>query len=339
MSSREDYIQFLQEMNLKEKDVLPLWPDGFQEEKNSLMVELLILLKQDEAGADTASKVFDAMQNNTNDLLQVMDKYLREKLKIAGTKNIPTAYVGVFPMKSFNGQAVNRINGPLIILRTGLIELIEAASNFLLAERSTQERVNLLSKLIIDYCDKDLIPTTKSIDHPSFHGEAQRLAINLVSQSEFFVLCHEYGHLANGHFISASSARLKTKKGPIDFFENVRRKEYEADFWAIEAVVKLARQTNVSLSEVRCGILFFFCLALLLEKYLQSLGADYDGHPSAIERISHAEKLLLVYGANDDVMWNLICTAHLSLFNLVHNNLFGTTLPWKEMSLIPPRGV
>jgi hypothetical protein len=193
-----------------------------------------------------------------------------------------------------------------------------------------------LSNLVVDYCERNIVPSTQSTDHPTFRGEAQQTAINLVSQSEFFILCHEYGHLASGHFNSKKSDTIKTKKGPIDVFANNREKEFEADLWAIEAVVKLARQTNIPLSQVRCGILLFFCLALLIEKYLQRLGSFSDGHPNAIERISLAEKVLLVYGANDDAIWRFISTGLLALFNLVHNNLFGATLPWQEMSLTPP---
>lgn len=336
MSSRQDYLDFLRDKRLNESDVLPIWPEGFEETKKGIMVDLLTLLRQGTVSPDAAKHVIDALQNNTNDLLQVMDKHLREELGRVGIRNIPRAYVGVFPTNSFNGQAVNYTNGPLILLKTGLIELIEAASNFLLAERDTKERVVLLSDLIVNFCEEGAVPSTKSIDHPSFRGEAQKTGISLVTQAEFFVLCHEYGHLANHHFDKNVSEKLNTQKGPVDVFANVRKKEIEADLWAVQTNIKLASQTNVPLSQVRCGILFFFCLALLIEKYLKRLGAHSDGHPTAIERISHAEKFLVIYGANDNQMWNFITTAHLSFFNLVHNKLFGTTLPWQEMSLKPP---
>ncbi|MCE7070893.1 hypothetical protein LZG74_11300 [Dyadobacter sp. CY327] len=338
MSSRENYIQFLQQQNLQEDDVLPIWPTGFDQDQNDLTIGLLILLNRNLIEANTAKNVLGLLQKNTNDLLQVMNDYLRRELSFAGIKNIPPAFVGVFPWNSFNGRAKMTSSGPLILLTTGFIEMLEATSNLLLAERDLQERVQLLSKLIIDFCDSGVISTTKSLDHPSFRGEAQAIAVSLVSESEFFVLCHEYGHLANGHFESATSTSVKSRKGVMDVLTSTRRKEYEADFWAIKAIVKLARQTKKPIGQVRCGILFFFCLANLIEMYLRISGnlSETDGHPTAVERISHAEKMLIVYGANDSEMWNFITSAHLSLFNLVHHNLFGKTLPWDEMALLPP---
>lgn len=308
MPDRDAYLAYLSSHGLSEDDVLPI--ANIEELSPEAVGALLAVLaskpktEEDKTAQQALAEIF-ATKATTNNLLASMHEKLMDRLVTQG-HSIPPSFAGVFPTSCFNAQCTRYQDGHLILLDNGCFEILEAANGILLSTWDQKEKTRVLAKVIRDYCDDGVLPDPRDLDPPGLGGEGSyprlQLLCALTTSSEEFVIAHEYGHLVNSHLSESQPTRsIRNRSGSVEVLVRSKEQEYEADMWAVEALVRTSMSSGEDAVAIACaGAIVFLGVAILVEKYLQKRGFYTDTHPEATSRVYMVESLFEIIGVHKD---------------------------------------
>jgi hypothetical protein len=116
-------------------------------------------------------------------------------------------------------------------------------------------------------------------------GPALLLAAHLGRSGQLFVVGHEYGHIASGHFDVRRSRRRKLGRTEVDVAPTGWSNEYEADFIGMVLTTK-ALQEDLDLALSYAGVDLLFSAISLVDRAISTVmygsperGREYDSHP------------------------------------------------------------
>ncbi|HEX8565305.1 MAG TPA: hypothetical protein VF648_06510 [Pyrinomonadaceae bacterium] len=301
---RQEYLNYLKENNLSEADVLPIIPEANQF-KNNPKIAAVLLRGLLEGHEELVKKLIDVETLNTNKLLEQMNKSLLERFKASNVSIEESAYLGVFPTNSINAHIVRREGGYLILVNTGLFELLETIISLFFSVDIGKEKeiAKVAAEQIRQYCKDRTLPDPFKID--CFTKDQSRIATatQIVNSAEEFVICHEYGHLIDGHVGHALADLFITPKLKIKVETKTYQQELEADMWGLYALTSIKSHIGKSLPDseerlmVCSGPLFFLLIAALIEEYTGKKGNET--HPPAQTRFLEMRMALSKAGLSE----------------------------------------
>ena len=333
-----EYIEFLAERGLSEDDVFPVLAnraDLVQKPKFWEGVANLFLSLPNASAKEReqAIRFLDGTLpgRNANWLIRQLNSTLRESFLKAGVPMPDSVLeVGVFPLGSFNARAVPRTNGTIILVDTGCMEVLEFCCA--LSACFSKDRVPQLGKEFAQGLAKYKIAG----DYPDLWNKVPRsdwgkhgqLATYTTNWAEWFVLAHEYGHHALGHLQNAGHVSHASRFGSVDLQEYPHLCEYEADIWALWALLEVAKSTapdDEFPKAFACSAPFFFLSSLaILEELWRRDGDMPSSHPPAVHRMLILEACLSGWGLLDE---NCFLWANFNmLFEAASEALFGRKL-------------
>ncbi|HSY47371.1 MAG TPA: hypothetical protein VLC46_01030 [Thermoanaerobaculia bacterium] len=294
-AARAEYLAYLRENSLSEADILPLLPPEIDPESQAKVDAVLAQARA--AGMHRLlEQIADAQTRNTNDLLAVMNAALVKRFARAGFQLKQPVYAGVFPMNTFNAHSVMRPNTYLILVDTGLFEMLGAMTAILasLDVGTARTQAKLAATLIRQYCDERLLPTYAQLKAIALDGDRQMLGIHAASAAEEFVLAHEYAHILRG-----DTGHLLGSNGPMKAVDK-NEGEVEADLWAADAVLRVAESEEEQIIR-GTGPLVFLATSGLMEAYWEQKKEKprSDTHPPAGNRIVQLRYSLAKAGLNE----------------------------------------
>ena len=296
VGARAEYLAYLRENNLSEVDILPLLPEVDPE----IQAKVDAVLAQARAAGmhRLLEQIRDASSRNTNDLLAVMNAALVDRFAKAGLQLTQPVFAGVFPTNTFNAHAVMRPNTYLILVDTGMVEILGAMTTILasLDLGTARTEAKRAAVLLRQYCDDRQLPTYAQLNATPLGGDRLMLMTHAASAAEEFVLAHEYAHIIRGDvghlFFSDPGNRPKR--------DSLSDSETEADLWAADAVMRVASSDEERI--IRCtGPLVFLATAGLIEAYMEQKKGQprFDTHPPASNRIVQLRYSLAKAGLNE----------------------------------------
>jgi len=264
-----------------------------------------------------------------NDIIRFVDWALRCFCKNLGFALPFNTQVGTIPFQTINAQCHPLDSGEFcILIDPSCITAIESFSNAIFSSRIgncttaselSTETIKVgekLSEIVNRYTRSELAPSIEfrgNIDQNHAFGEC---AVALTIHSLFFVLLHEYGHVANKHMAMLDN-ELSTLKSPAEsdfifyriaegndinvLFKNTTQ-EYEADSWAVfymhKIITSLDPNKNQNTSKIAlCSpILFLGLIQIVEESYLLQKKISFDAHPPASERLTTTDMVLAILG-------------------------------------------
>lgn len=325
VDGRAEYLAYLRENNLSEADILPLLPPEIDPESQTKVDAVLAQARA--AGMHRLlEQIAEAQRRNTNDLLAVMNAALVKRFARAGLELKQPVYAGVFPMNTFNAHAVMRPNTYLILVDTGMFEILGAMTAILasLDIGTARTQAKLAATLIRQYCDERILPTYAQLKSITLDGDRQMLGVHAASAAEEFVLSHEYAHIVRGdagHLFGSNPTKA------VDESEA----ETEADLWAADAVLRVAESDEERIIR-GTGPLVFLATTGLIEAYWeQKKGRPRaDTHPPAGNRIVQLRYSLAKAGLNDATQLG----ATFYKFSLLVGEELGLTIRSREAELL-----
>lgn len=305
-----EYAAFLQENGLQEADVLPMLRDRsvLSDPQNvMLMAQLFVAMKNaNEHEIEQIGRLMDGMSANTNSLIRTIDKDFRSRLR-RSNRTLPDDFeIGVFPLNSFNARAVPRGKKSLLLLDTGLIEILEVAVALSLLESPVEHSGERLVKIIADYVSNRRLPDVNDRSHPLWDLEdlpsQKRLYYPIVSAAELFVLLHEYAHHVLGHL--ASKCPLGAARLTSDVVTNVysHECEFQADMWALHLLYQAyeTEKDRESFVAIACAAPVFFMATCVLVDMLSGMSRnEMTSHPHPCDRMYVLTMMLFHRGWSD----------------------------------------
>ena len=232
---------------------------------------------------------------NANDFLSWMTSQLLTELREIGTEIPEDLFVGNFPMKSFNAQARRAGKGFLVLIESGIFDLLERLPNIIFRETPDSERRRDFAKAIIDFCKYGQTPSIESVDHPSLQGEGagsvNRLISQLITAAEEFIISHEVAHCVLGHLQDGTKSAfpIKGTESSVEIISKSEFQEHQADLWAAEKLYLRSRRLGDPESAALLahgGAIFALGLGGIIESYRMKFGELKEtGHPRAAKRI------------------------------------------------------
>jgi hypothetical protein len=302
-----EYARFLAEKALSEDRILPVLKDRtiFRDPVFlAYLAELIASLPK--ANKHELEKIKGFLDGivpgcNTNWLLRFLNQQLLAELRVAKI-SLPSGIldVGVFPLETFNARIVRRPSGFLVLIDTGAFEILELCAGLGVIERATyDERGKELEKCVVAYCKPTRgLPGTSPLVQAEWK-KIPTLICAATTWAERFLLAHEYGHHVLGHLRTSRQEMCRTASSQFDVnvFEHVH--EYEADIWALWALLRSARAApgNANVVGFACASPFYFLATLaLIEGIWRTKGYQPKSHPPAVNRILNLERCLSVWG-------------------------------------------
>lgn len=264
-----------------------------------------------------------------NDIIRFVDWALRCFCKNLGFSLPLNTQVGTIPFQTINAQCHPLNNGDFcILIDPSCITAVESFSNIIFSSDSEKcataselhtETIKVgekLSEIVNRYTRSELSPSVEfrgNIEQNHAFGEC---AVGLTIHSLFFVLLHEYGHVANKHMTKLDDKlpalksptesdfifyRISEETGVSILFKNTTQ-EYEADSWAVFYMHKIItsldpnKKQNASKIALCSPILFLGLIQIVEESYLLQKKMSFDAHPPASERLTTTDMVLAILG-------------------------------------------
>ena len=218
-------------------------PDNLLSNKSLLKQEYLTLYEQF-AEKPISFKNIDGTNGDLNQRLDLLLKSLDTSKDIASTK----IFIGVFPLQTFNAQAVKVESGFLILVNTGLmlfaLQISALIASLVKAEAGGKEvpqdiKIREASRIFWEWAQA--LIENKEKDRLEFYPSEARLNFThfLFASLVDFVIAHELGHILYDHF---NDSGVITKDGiseHIKYYHRSWQQEFEADRFAIDLVKKI----------------------------------------------------------------------------------------------------
>jgi hypothetical protein len=190
----------------------------------------------------------------TYELLKVYQEEVDKWFKFAGYSIDKEILFGQFPVGNFNAQAVQMPSGYLILVKIGLMVLLNKVVKLFMKEMFDSEgdpwlllndeeseaktaSTALLLGVVIDYLtygDAILVPFVPA----SVPSIASTLRSYILVYIEEFIVAHEYAHIVNGDLNSNITVPLDTPVGKLDVIPKTWEKEFLADAVAVDVTLK-----------------------------------------------------------------------------------------------------
>jgi hypothetical protein len=277
MANHKLYTRYLEEMGYSENEVLNILNPSEMNSRTAIgvggVIGLMAGLVRSEKSAETdknyAVSILKSLTANTNWLLkEVIDGRLKKRFNETGIDYYSAAFPGVFPTNDFNARAVSKYPG-LVLLDTACFELIEAFTWIGMWDASYEERAIQIGEIARTLFQERKLPAKTALEHyslaPNYPGvTGRKVWINdIVTAAEEFILAHEYAHLTlHVDRVSVLSAADRTAQ------------EYEADAWAIDALLRPNTLWGADAKEVILGYetqLAGVCAALGIAHFMEVL--------------------------------------------------------------------
>jgi hypothetical protein len=228
-----------------------------------------------------------------------------EQLIERSGRKVPTAYVALFPTGSHHAEAMAVDGGILILVNSGLMNLVYRLAKIHFASASYGTGKPLIDDVQSAVALGELL-TAHTVGGSSFLArelpplDRSRLEIatKLTTLAEAFVIAHEYAHALAGHLDpSRTRVAVDTPAGRIPLYQQAQEDEFDADRLALEIIGPALRMPDsprgeaVALSAV---LLFFFVDHVVgrLRRLRDEARPTATTHPSTEERYERVRRLL-----------------------------------------------
>lgn len=202
--------------------------------------------------------------------------------------------IGSLPLGQPNAEVLLVPSGEggeyVIVIQTGLFDFLHLLTKVIVQLLPVKSR-ELLSEIAVDqdYVQKDkhgLQRFRELLDAyvlhgncylaPSYRAEEPLLTDALLTASELFVLCHEYGHMYHAHLQGGAMSMRLLGKYDVDTFRRGAEQEFHADSAGLQLM--LAALKDIAPLELRyCGAEVFLSGVDLLNRAICMLLTGKDG--------------------------------------------------------------
>lgn len=317
MPTREDYLRFLAENRKSEDDVLALVN---LDELTAERLETMIRADPDNA-IFGIKYLFENLDQNTNDLLESMTRRLRQDIGDVALGDVPVdTYHGVYPTHDFNAQCRLEGDGYLVLLNTGVMELIEGMIWAWLAYPA-DERIGFVQASLRGFAMEGTLPNLLQVED-RIDMSASDTAVLMTSLTQKFVIAHEWGHIALGHLDPGNTVRLEASPTSAEVLSKSNKQEYLADRWALKVLIGSAEEHGPEAITLTVAASFFFLgLAGVIEQYYRSdpAGTHRPTHPPALQRVASLE-YYMSQRPDSELQFGQEVSA---FFDLIHMREFG----------------
>jgi hypothetical protein len=238
---------------------------------------------------------------------------------------LPPVYAAEFPHGSFNARACPVAEGTLLLVNTGLMQLIrEAAMLWCLSirwiKRDKADRMQPTTDLgVSSWAPEDisqwfaaivmayLLGDVRAIPAlPAQGGPRGLMGMYLCEMAETFVVAHEYGHVLAGHV-----GVPRPREDGEEWIRKSHEQELEADQLGVLLMLNASSKGEAGEGEWLSpfgadGPLFVFALHRLINRVRAEVPelagpAPAGDHPPAEDRITDVRRLLVRLGDRDTV--------------------------------------
>jgi IrrE N-terminal-like domain len=218
---------------------------------------------------------------------------------------VPPAYVGLFPTGSHNAEATGVEGGTLILVNSGLMNLLYRVAKISVASATYASEPALIDDVQTAMALTETLAAHTvggssflARDLPMLDRRRLEIASKLTTLAEVFVIAHEYAHILAGHL--DDPGRESTGIGPgaqLMVYRQSQSEEYEADRLALDIIgpgllmPDSPRGEAVALS----AVLMFFFVDLMVWKFLALTGHRRPApttHPHSEDRYERARRQL-----------------------------------------------
>lgn len=305
----------------------PSWSHVGREPRTLLLNRIATMAQRPRAfkgiNADRYQRVLDEKQEQIQGLIQ------------RSGQAIEPAYVGLFPTGSHNAEAMRVDAGVLILINSGLMNLLFQLAKINVASSTYKGERPLLDKIQTSIALGELL-AAHTVGGSSFLARGLPLldrgrleiASKLTTYAEAFVIAHEYGHAVAGHLTRRHpQVEVQTDAGRLALYQQSQEEEYEADRAAIDIMGPALRMPDSPRGEavaLSAALLFFF-IDLVVRRFRDLLGLANPTpttHPSTADRYERARQQLMRYAssriafdhADALTMWFNAHEAHIAQF-------------------------
>lgn len=265
MPNREAYLRFLESRGLSEGDVAPLLD---ADEKHNLLAIAPMLA----GGAGTDPEVLaritgalGAFDLTVNDMLDQMHAGM------SAAFDLPEGvFVGAYPIDAFDGETVSVPGGALVLLSEGTLQMVEATVTIATEQLSHPRRVAALREVVHAYVKDLRVPANAAFagSWAQFDPARDRVAINLCTAAETFIILHEYGHITRGI----------TNAGP--------EAELAADRWALSQIAMYAMRSGHATNPLLLGPMVAVGISYLVERFTADTGLTHPGSELRLAQVA-----------------------------------------------------
>jgi hypothetical protein len=341
---RQAYLDFISMWGYSEDEILPIFDRSkvTSEGAGALLMDLIKAAESEDSNFVRAISWIAlntvSGRDNTNLLIHDMSANLVTDVQRTTGKRIPDFYAGVFPTDSCNAQATVFNSENLILIDTGYMETLEAATIALMV-KNPWKKVEQLGEAIDSYVNHRVRPDPTAFDATGIKVGSGIVSL-LVTAAEESVIAHELGHLSLGHVKDQGSRRVHSQSSQeVLLADKSQAQELQADAWALDTLLKRALGTGKNPDDIggrRANAVGGMSIALgsafLIECARHKYHIEQDNtHPPAAERMYMIEMLCALLGVSDD-------TYVLGRFKELVEKCRASFFPEYDMSLysVPP---
>lgn len=301
------YLNFLDRLGLSEMDVAPMVDKNKLGGEVYAQIFLAFMEAERTSNKEELVRIISLIQatlldKNANDLMGVIVNKLFNDFS-TNSIDLPELYAGVFPTDSINAQCVLEDKKPLVLIDTGLFELIEFAITTFVSKRNETEQAELLIQALEDYYIRKISPDPEIADHPSINWGTTPAYI-LITAVEEFVIMHEIAHILL-HLDTPKLTPLPVSGSrQISVLHKDHFEEYQADTYALDLLIKRAKgseQRDLALDLSCSGALIFIYIGVMLEALAESRNVVKNtvSHPPIENRVYLLELTMEVLGVHE----------------------------------------
>lgn len=211
----------------------------------------------------------------------------------------PHVFCGLYPTGSLNAEARPADGGTLVLVNSGLMDLLYSVAKINVASSRLGDEPPLVDErqtavALADVLNAYVFGANAALARalPPLEGRRRILAEDIAQTCEHFVLAHEYAHVLAGHFDDPHNlVSVTTPIGRLDVLAKSREQEFEADRMGVEILASALfgpGSSDAAQSRSIGAILFFFLAdsvvrSVRIEAATQQ-SPEASDHPGSVER-------------------------------------------------------
>lgn len=210
-----------------------------------------------------------------NPMIEKFAKEIESSIRKVKPTRMETVFAGEFITGDFNACALRATNGILVLINTGVMNLIHQVTTLLGYRVRMNETdsdilephraVPILADTAISYLVEGDSLLAERV--PPLYGAKGNLIAGLRRECERFVLAHEYGHAIGGHLSGDNQETCESKVARLVLIKKSWEQEFEADRLGLklllaedEDYIAKENEFRLTIREKIAGTFLFFSI-------------------------------------------------------------------------------